>query len=285
MRNCGNCNWSISKELEEELRNEYIGENYDEDSNTLKAGDCCLAKEKNKYFYCNSHDFEKNSNIYYLYENSLNIKEIMSIDIFDSIYDTWISLKEDLNISYDKLFSYIFKTIYGGEIRKTCNNNYYNYCNKKNYGISKNFEYDFLDEKINEYDFIEHNDKKKIIDKFKENLIFSTEQRIENSDVILNNMDFLKKLFTFSDIEIEDYESDGIVEKVTFSLEMTTTGNIFRYSHNLLTDKYDYIISPCMFTLNGDYIGFDKEFNKEFLKGIFELGRDLKQEIKVLRKI
>ena len=98
-------------------------------------------------------------------------------------------------------------------------------------------------------------------------------------------MDFLKKLFTFSDIEIEDYESDGIVEKVTFSLEMTTTGNIFRYSHNLLTDKYDYIISPCMFTLNGDYIGFDKEFNKEFLKGIFELGRDLKQEIKVLRKI
>ena len=52
-RCCGNCEWSISPELEEQIMEE---QSYDEnDPNRPRAGDCCIGQEHNDGFFCSHH--------------------------------------------------------------------------------------------------------------------------------------------------------------------------------------------------------------------------------------
>lgn len=67
-RCCGNCEWSISPECEEEIMKE---NNYDEtDPNRPRAGDCCLGREHNGDYVCTSHDYiEAAMETYTFYED------------------------------------------------------------------------------------------------------------------------------------------------------------------------------------------------------------------------
>lgn len=52
-RCCGNCEWSISPQLEEEILRE---QGYkEEDINRPRAGDCCIGKEHDSNFFCSHH--------------------------------------------------------------------------------------------------------------------------------------------------------------------------------------------------------------------------------------
>ena len=54
-RCCGNCEWSISPECEEEIMKE---NHYDEnDPNRPRAGDCCLGREHDENYFCDSHEY------------------------------------------------------------------------------------------------------------------------------------------------------------------------------------------------------------------------------------
>ena len=54
-RCCGNCEWSISPECEEEIMKE---NHYEEDDPTRpRAGDCCLGIEHNGCFACEHHEY------------------------------------------------------------------------------------------------------------------------------------------------------------------------------------------------------------------------------------
>ena len=54
-RCCGNCEWSISSECEEEIMKE---NHYEEDDpNRPRAGDCCLGIEHDENYCCDSHDY------------------------------------------------------------------------------------------------------------------------------------------------------------------------------------------------------------------------------------
>lgn len=53
MKCCGNCEWSISPEIEKEILEEQC---YDEDDvNRPHAGDCCIGMQHNESYYCDSH--------------------------------------------------------------------------------------------------------------------------------------------------------------------------------------------------------------------------------------
>ena len=54
-RCCGNCDWNISPECEEEIMKE---NHYDEnDPNRPRAGDCCLGREHDENYFCDSHEY------------------------------------------------------------------------------------------------------------------------------------------------------------------------------------------------------------------------------------
>lgn len=54
-RCCGNCEWSISPECEEEIMKE---NHYEEDDPTRpRAGDCCLGVEHDGNYVCNHHEY------------------------------------------------------------------------------------------------------------------------------------------------------------------------------------------------------------------------------------
>ena len=54
-RCCGNCEWSISPKLEEEIMKE---NHYEEDDPTRpRAGDCCLGMEHNGDYICINHEY------------------------------------------------------------------------------------------------------------------------------------------------------------------------------------------------------------------------------------
>ncbi len=54
-RCCGNCEWSISPECEEEIMKE---NHYEEDDpNRPRAGDCCLGRDHDENYYCDSHEY------------------------------------------------------------------------------------------------------------------------------------------------------------------------------------------------------------------------------------
>ena len=54
-RCCGNCDWNISPECEEEIMKE---NHYEEDDPTRpRAGDCCLGREHNENYFCDSHEY------------------------------------------------------------------------------------------------------------------------------------------------------------------------------------------------------------------------------------
>ncbi|MBE6153030.1 MAG: hypothetical protein E7166_02215 [Firmicutes bacterium] len=55
MKCCSNCEWSISPELEDEIKEE---QRYDEnDLNRPHAGDCVIGMKPNKNYYCDSHQY------------------------------------------------------------------------------------------------------------------------------------------------------------------------------------------------------------------------------------
>ena len=55
MKCCSNCEWSISPELEDEIKEE---QRYDEnDPNRPHAGDCVIGMKPNKNYYCDSHQY------------------------------------------------------------------------------------------------------------------------------------------------------------------------------------------------------------------------------------
>lgn len=57
-RCCGNCEWSISPENEEEIMKE---NHYEEDDPTRpRAGDCCIGREHNGNYVCDSHEYISN---------------------------------------------------------------------------------------------------------------------------------------------------------------------------------------------------------------------------------
>ena len=57
-RCCGNCEWSISPENEEEIMKE---NHYEKDDPTRpKAGDCCIGREHNGNYVCDSHEYISN---------------------------------------------------------------------------------------------------------------------------------------------------------------------------------------------------------------------------------
>ncbi len=55
MRCCGNCEWVISPELEDEIMEEQGYE--EEDINRPKAGDCCIGMCPNKDYVCKEHEY------------------------------------------------------------------------------------------------------------------------------------------------------------------------------------------------------------------------------------
>lgn len=57
-RCCGNCEWSISSENEEEIMEE---NHYEKDDPTRpRAGDCCIGREHNGNYVCDSHEYIAN---------------------------------------------------------------------------------------------------------------------------------------------------------------------------------------------------------------------------------
>jgi len=55
MKCCSNCEWSISPELEDEIKEE---QRYDEnDPNRPHAGDCVIGMQHDKNYYCSSHQY------------------------------------------------------------------------------------------------------------------------------------------------------------------------------------------------------------------------------------
>lgn len=67
-RCCGNCEWSISPECEEEIMKE---NHYEEDDpNRPRAGDCCLGRERDENYFCDSHEYISGSlETYTFYED------------------------------------------------------------------------------------------------------------------------------------------------------------------------------------------------------------------------
>ena len=54
-RCCGNCEWSISPECEEEIMKE---NHYEEDDpNRPRAGECCLGRNHDENYFCDSHQY------------------------------------------------------------------------------------------------------------------------------------------------------------------------------------------------------------------------------------
>ena len=78
---------------------------------------------------------------------------------------------------------------------------------------------------------------------------------------------------------IDEYYVKDNIEYIQFDFAAQNTGNIFKYKHNLDTDEY-FMESQLVFT----YLGIE-ELPIEIVKSAFEVARDNKENIKLLKKI
>lgn len=296
MRCCGNCFWSFSPEDEEELRREYHGEDYDMDESAPKAGNCSIGCIHNKDYYCPSHSYNEYSN-WYQYYLSLNIDKYVSIDLYDLIEKSWcddtsnvaIPLLYPNSIGQCDVTSLLIKELLGGKIMKCCSvrgDHYYNLINGEIIDLTSD-QYDVGEEPL----YVESIEESPILDEelleryklfltnFKNNLNEYSFEKITNDERILRHKPFLSKLCTYSTFEIDEYYVENNIEYIQFDFSAQNTGNIFKYSHNLDTDEY-FMEDQLVFT----YFGPEK-IPLEIVKSAFEVARDNKESIKLLKKI
>ena len=82
-RCCGNCEWSISPENEEEIMKE---NHYEEDDpNRPRAGDCCLGREHNENYFCDSHEYNSSAlEIYTFYDDKYLGQGYFVVSLYDN---------------------------------------------------------------------------------------------------------------------------------------------------------------------------------------------------------
>lgn len=293
MRCCGNCEWSFSPLEEDELRREYHGEDYDMDANTIKAGDCALGCVHNKDYYCPSHTYNEYSEDYLEYLG-LDINDYISIDLYNLIRLSWLEdtsnceLLWPISIGQCEVTSLLIKELLGGKIMKCQSvrgNHYYNLINNKIIDLTSD-QYDLGEEPL----YVESIEESPILDEelleryklfvsnFKNNLNEYSFEKITNDERILRHKPFLSKLCTYSTFEIDEYYVEGNIEYIQFDFSAQNTGNIFKYRHNLDTDEY-FMEDQLVFTYFGQ-----EEIPLEIVKSAFEVARDNKENIKLLKK-
>ena len=296
MRCCGNCFWSFSSYDEDELRNEYHGEDYDLDANTPKAGDCSIGRIHNNNYYCSSHSYNEYSDFYQHYL-SLNIDKYVSIYLYDLISDSWCddTSNEDLPYIYPAsigqcdVTSLLIKELLGGKIMKCLGVRGYHYYNEINGEIIDltSDQYDIGEEPLY-FDSTEESPKldeelleryKLFLNNFKNNLNSYCLENITNNERIQKHKSFLDKLCTYTTFEINVYYVEDNIEYIQFDFAAQNTGNIFRYKHNIDTDEY-IMEDQLLFT----YFGLE-EIPLEIVKSAFEVARDNKENINLLNKI
>lgn len=301
MRCCGNCEWSISPILEDDLRRDYHGEDYDLDLNTPKAGDCCLSKEHNKDYYCPSHEYDESSDEYCNYI-ALNIDKYVSIDLYNMIKESWSyetsGLDEDdvillkPSIKQDDVTSLLINDLFGGKIMSTLSvsgKHYYNEIDGNIIDLTSD-QFDEGEEPlyrigVTDYPVIDDdlmNRYKILLTNLRNNICDFTFEQINNDDRIKCHKGFLESLFIFSTFEIDYYYEDGNTEYVQFDLSAQNTGNIFKYKHDLVTDEYELCEMPIIYSTIGEIIS---EFPVDFIKSVFDVARDNIENIRCLDKV
>ena len=294
MRCCGNCEWSFSPEDEDELWREYYGEDYDLDANTIKAGDCALGCIHNDNFYCASHTYNEYSSDYQDYLG-LDINDYISIDLYNLIRLSWsedtsnCELLWPISIGQCEVTSLLIKELLGGKIMKCLSvrgNHYYNVIDNKIIDLTSD-QYDLGEEPL----YSESIEESPILDEdlikryrlfltnFKNNLNEYSFEKIANDERIIRHKAFLNKLCTYTTFKIDEYYVKDNIEYIQFDFTAQNTGNIFRYTHNLDTNEY-FMEEQLVFT----YFGTE-EIPLEIVKSAFEVARDNKENIKLLRKM
>lgn len=100
---------------------------------------------------------------------------------------------------------------------------------------------------------------------FNNEIIF---EKINNDPRI--DKEYLSKYFFFTCIDIDNYEASDVYEVIRFSLDFTTTGNVFYYMHNLLNNTYFSYKTPCLYTLKTPTY----EIPDNIIANIFNVARD-----------
>lgn len=294
MRCCGNCFWSFSSEDEKELRSEYHGDDYDMDANTPKAGDCSIGCIHNKDYYCSSHMYNEYSVDYQEYL-SYDISDYVSIDLYNLIKKSWseetsnCDLLWPVSVGQCEVTSLLIKELLGGKIKK-CPSvrgvHYYNEIDNKIIDLTSD-QYDLGEEPLY-FDSVEESPildeyllerYKLFLSSFRNNLCEFSFEMIANDERILRHKLFLDKLCTYTTFEIDEYYVKDNIEYLEFDFKEQNTGNIFKYRHNLDTNEY-FMEDQLVFT----YFGTE-EIPLEIVKSAFEVARDNKESIKLLKKI
>jgi len=104
-RCCGNCEWSVSPELEEQIMEE---QSYDEnDPNRPRAGDCCIGQEHNDEFFCSHHIYvsgmEEYKN-YVFYDDEYMGPGYLIVSKIDGEVDRFMKIGINSNVGFPNFF-------------------------------------------------------------------------------------------------------------------------------------------------------------------------------------
>ena len=121
-------------------------------------------------------------------------------------------------------------------------------------------------------------ERKKFLINLRRDLVNYLFETIDDNKKIKKYFD---KYLNFCTFEIDYFEEIGDFEYVQFDLSAQNTGNIFKYRHNKLTDEYELIGKPLLFTTKVD--NFD--IKKEILKEIFDIARQNKTLLKLEKEL
>lgn len=300
MRNCGNCFWSFSSLDEEEACREYNGEDYYLDENNPIAGDCCLGVEHNNKYYCSAHSYSELCDDCVEYEN-LGISEYISIDLYNAIKASWTDETRAFDVEcvvknripsiyQDYVTSLLIKDLFGGEIYCDEYKTYLHYYNVIDGTVIDLTRDSIGDELPLNFEPIKSSPDKsfEILKRYKKFLINVRNNMCEysfekiNGDIrIQRHKEYLDSLCLFSTFEIDDYYKEDDTEYVMFDLAAQNTGNLFRYRHDLNTDEYELLGNPVLYS----WKGVEVNLTKDVLDSIFDIARDNKEDIKVLKKL